>query len=115
MPVTVTTVVGSADEVSVGMTGAEDTLFEVVGSRPTALEVWADLSVMQLGDMIIVRYYRRVKAGGIYSKYAEETYSNVQALPMLCILQHQVYRDTKVTAQQTAGAARSVDVQAIRR
>jgi hypothetical protein len=101
-------------ETSVVMDGTEKTLFEITDVKAGEVEAWLDLTPMQTGDTIVVRYSTKMKAGGTYAKYAEETYSGTQTIPALCILNKKVYRDTKVTAQQTAGTNRTLDVQVIR-
>lgn len=101
-------------ESSVTMDGSEKTLFEITDVKPGEVEAWIDLTPMGIGDTIIVRYRRKVKAGGSYIKYAEETYSGIQELSALCIFSKKIYRDLKITAQQTMGLPKIIDVQVIR-
>jgi len=101
-------------ESSVAMDGTEKTLYEVTDVKSSEVEAWVDLTPMAGGDTIVVRYYRKVKTGGAYVKYAEETYSDAQSTPLACVLAHKIYRDTKVTAQQTAGVNRTLDIQVLR-
>ncbi len=102
-------------ESSVLMDGTEKTLFEITAIKSAEVEAWVDLTPMAAGDTIVVRYSRKVKAAGAYAKYAEETYSGAQTIPLLKIMGAKIYRDTKVTAQQTAiGVYRTLDVQVIR-
>jgi hypothetical protein len=105
----------AATESSVLMDGTEKTLIEITDIKSSEIEAWADLTPMAAGDTIVVRYSRKMKAAGSYAKYAEETYSGAQAIPALCIINKKVYRDIKITAQQTAiGVYRTIDVQVIR-
>lgn len=101
-------------ESSVVMDGTEKNLFEITDVKSSDIEAWVDLTPMQAGDTIVIRYHRKVKAAGTYAKYAEETYSGAQSIPLLCIVNKKIYRDTKVTAQQTAGTNRTLDVQVVR-
>ena len=101
------------DESSVLVDGTEKTLFEITDVKPGEFEAWIDLSPMQDGDTIVVRYFRKMKAAGNYVKYAEETYSGAQSLAALCIISKKIYRDIKVTAQQTLGSYKTLDCQVI--
>ncbi len=101
-------------ESSITMDGTEKTLFEITDIKSAEVEAWVDLTPMAGGDTIVVRYSRKVKAAGTYAKYAEETYTGAQSLPLLKLTGFKIYRDTKVTAQQTAGTNRTLDVQVIR-
>ncbi len=101
-------------ESSVVMDGTEKILFENTDVKSSELEAWLDFTTMAGGDTIVVRYYRKVKAAGAYVKYAEETYTGAQSIPLLCILSKKAYRDIKITAQQSAGVNRTLDVQVIR-
>lgn len=102
-------------ESSVLMDATEKTLIEITDVKSSEIQAWVDLTPMAVGDTIVVRYWRKMKAAGSYVKYAEETYSGAQSIPALCILDKKVYRDIKITAQQTAiGVYRTLDVQIIR-
>jgi len=102
------------DESSILMDGTEKTLVEITDVKAGEVEAWVDLTPMAGGDTIVIRYSRKLKAAGAYSKYAEETYTGAQSIPALCVLSKKIYRDTKVTAQQTGGVNRTLDVQVIR-
>lgn len=101
-------------ESSIVMTGSEVNLVEITDIKSGEIEAWADLTPMQAGDTIVVRYSKKVKAAGSYAKFAEETYSGAQTIPLLRVIKLGSYRDTKVTAQQTTGTNRTFDVQVIR-
>jgi hypothetical protein len=101
-------------ESSVVMDGTEKTLIEITDVKVGHIEVWVDLTPMVGGDTIVIRYWKKIKAAGSYAKYAEETYSGAQTIPLLDVLNKGAYRDTKVTAQQTVGTNRTLDVQVIR-
>jgi len=101
-------------ESSIVMDGTEKTLIEITDIKSGEIEVWVDLTPMQAGDTVVVRYSKKVKAAGAYAKFAEETYSGAQTIPLLRVIKMGAYRDTKVTAQQTAGTNRTFDVQVIR-
>lgn len=102
-------------EASIAMDGNELVLVEKTDDKIGLLEGLVDLSPMQAGDTIIIREYMKVKAAGAYAKYAEASYSDAQNIPLLAIITRQAKTAIKVTAQQTAGANRTFDVQFIRR
>lgn len=101
-------------ESSILMDGLEKILVEVTDIKAGEIEAWVDLTPMAGGDTIIIRYSRKMKAAGVYAKYAEETYSDAQTIPALCVLSKKIYRDTKVTAQQSTGSYKTLDIQVIR-
>jgi len=96
-------------EASIAMDGTEKTLVEKTDTLQAFLEGDIDLTPMQAGDTIVVRQYMKIKAGGSYAKYAEESYTGVQTLPLLHIVTKINKRSIKVTAQQTAGTNRTLD------
>jgi hypothetical protein len=107
---------GTPTEASILMDGTDKTLVEFTDVKVGEVEVWVDLNPMVSGDTIVVSYRRKVKSGGTYRLYAQQTYSGAQSVPLLKILDAKIYRDTKVSANQTAKAADycTLDVQAIR-
>ncbi len=64
---------------------------------------------MLAGDTTVIRQFMKVKAAGAYVKYAEETYSGAQTLPMLHIIMKPGKNGVKVTLQQTAIPWRAYD------
>jgi hypothetical protein len=104
-------------EGSVTMDGTEKevVLDEITGNPPRFLEGYIDLSPMASGDTIVVRQYMKIAPDGSYAKYAEETYSGAQSLPLLYIVTKPGRYGIKVTAQQTAGSYRSLTYQFFRR
>jgi hypothetical protein len=104
-------------EGSVVMDGTEKNvvLDEVSGNPPRFLEGYIDLSPMASGDSIVIRQYMKITATGDYVKYAEETYSGAQSLPLLYIVTKPGRYGIKVTAQQTAGTYRTLAYQFFRR
>jgi len=104
-------------EGSVTMDGTEKdvVLDEVSGNPQRFLEGYIDLSPMASGDTIVIRQYMKITATGAYVKYAEETYSGAQTLPLLYITTKSGRYGIKVTAQQTAGTYRSLTYQFFRR
>jgi len=105
---------GTPTEASILMDGTDKTLVEFTDVKVAEVEVWVDLFPMDTGDTIVVSYRRKVKSGGTYRLYAQQSYSGVQSVPLLKIMDAKIYRDTKVSANQTAGTNRTLDVQAIR-
>jgi hypothetical protein len=90
-------------------------LDEVSGNPSRYLEGYIDLSNMASGDTIVIREYMKIKSDGGYVKYAEETYSDAQTLPLLHILTKPGRYGIKVTLQQTAGTYRNFPYQFFRK
>lgn len=93
--------------------GAEQNvvLDETVGNPSRYLEGFIDLTNMAGGDTVVIREYISVIAGPSYRKYAEETYSGVQALPLLFITTKPARYGLRVTLQQTAGTYKAYPYQ----
>jgi hypothetical protein len=104
-------------EGTVAMDGTEKNvvLDEVTGNPQRFLEGYIDLTPMQSGDTIIVRQYMKIASAGNYVKYAEETYSGAQTLPLLYITTKTGRYGIKITAQQTSGTNRTLTYQFFRR
>jgi len=104
-------------EGSVTMDGTEINvvLDEITGNPQRYLEGYIDLSPMAAGDTIIIRQYMKITATGAYVKYAEETYSGAQDLPLLYITTKPGRYGIRITAQQTAGTYRTLTYQFFRR
>ena len=102
-------------ETSVVMDGTEKTLVEKADDKMGLLDGYVDLTPMQAGDTIVIRQYMKVKAAGAYVKYAEETYTGAQTIPLLHVVTKTAKTSIKVTAEQTAGTNRTLDVQFFRR
>lgn len=93
-------------------TGSEDTIREITGgSTDVKLHAYIDLTNMAPGDSITVREYMTIKAAGSPIKYAQEVYTDAQALPMLHIITKPARYGIKVTLEQTAGTNRDYDWQ----
>lgn len=104
-------------EGTVAMDGTEKNvvLDEVAGNPPRFLEGYIDLSPLASGDTLVIRQYMKISATGDYVKYAEETYSGAQSLPLLYITTKPGRYGIKITAQQTAGTNRTLTYQFFRR
>lgn len=102
-------------ETSIVMDGTEKILVEKTDDKMGMLDGYVDLTPMQAGDTIVIRQYMKVKAAGNYIKYAEESYSGAQTIPLLHVVTKTAKTSIKVTAQQTAGTNRTLDVQFFRR
>lgn len=103
------------DEASIAMDGTEKILVEKTDNKVGLLDGYVDLTPMAAGDTIVVREYMQIKAAGGYVKYAEETYTGDQTIDLLHIVTKTAKDKIKVTAQQTAGTNRTLDVQFYRR
>ncbi|MBU2177449.1 MAG: hypothetical protein KJ556_20345 [Gammaproteobacteria bacterium] len=79
------------------------------------LEGHVDLTPMQTGDTIVVKEYMQIKAAGAYVLYATKSYSDAQDPPLLHVQTKPAKDKIKVTATQTAGTNRTLDVQFYRR
>jgi hypothetical protein len=87
--------------------GTEQTVREYTGTGK--LHVYIDTFSMAAGDTTVIRQFMKIKAAGTYRKFAEETYSGAQALPLLHIVVRPNKNGVKVTLQQTAGTNRAYD------
>jgi len=92
--------------------GTEQTLLEFVGVGVISGHI--DLQNMKEGDVVIIRQYIKVKEDGEYKKYAEETYTGIQELPVIYITPKAVDIAMKITLQQTSGTYKSFDYNFIR-
>jgi len=102
-------------EASIVMTGLEVVLVEKTDDKIGVLDGYVDLSTMEAGDTIVIRQFMQVKAAGAYVKYAEESYDGVQTIPLLHVVTKTAKDKIKVTAEQTGGTNRTLDVQFYRR
>jgi hypothetical protein len=90
-------------------------LDELSGNPPRFLEGYIDLSALATGDTIIVRQYIKITPTGSYVKYAEETYSGPQDLPLLYIVTKPCRYGILITVTQTEGTSRVLPFQFFRR
>ena len=102
-------------EGSLLMTGAEQNLVEKTDDKAGLLEGMINLTPMAAGDTVVVREYMQVLATGAYAKYAEETYSGAQTIPLLQVMTRISTHDIKVTIQQTLGTNRTFEYSFVRR
>jgi hypothetical protein len=102
-------------EGSVTADGSEQTVVEATGTLEFQLDGYIDLTNMASGDTVVVREYMKIQSAGDYVKYAEETYSGAQSIPLLHILTKPARYGLKVTLRQTAGTNRSYPYQFFKR
>jgi hypothetical protein len=102
-------------EGSLLMNGSEQTLVEKTDDKTGLLEGMINLTPMASGDTVVVREYMQVLSTGTYAKYAEETYTGAQTIPLLQIMTRISTHDIKVTIQQTAGTYRTFEYSFVRR
>ena len=102
-------------EGSLLMTGAEQTLVEKTDDKAGLLEGMINLTPMTATETVVVREYMQVLSTGAYAKYAEETYSGAQTIPLLQIMTRISTHDIKVTIQQTVGTNRTFEYSFVRR
>jgi len=98
-------------EASIVMDGTEKILVEKTDNKVGLLDGYVDLTPMAGGDTIVIRQFMQIKAAGAYAKYAEETYTGAQTIPLLHLTTKTAKDKIKVTAQQTGGTNRTLDVQ----
>lgn len=102
-------------EASIVMDGTEKILVEKTDNKVGLLDGYVDLTPMDTGDIIVIRQSMQIKAAGAYAQYAAETYTGPQTIPLLHIVTKTAKDKIKVTAQQTGGTNRTLDVQFYRR
>jgi hypothetical protein len=95
--------------------GTEQTVVDVTGTLEFNLDGYIDLSNMASGDTVVIRQFMKISSGGNYIKYAEETYSGAQSLPLLHIVTKPAVYGLKITLQQTAGTNRNYPYQFFKR
>lgn len=88
--------------------GLEQTIKEIL-TTVNKLHCFIDLTNMASGDTVIVRQYMTIKSAGSPIKYAEETYTDAQSLPMLYVITKPARYGIKITLQQTVGTYRTFD------
>ncbi len=89
--------------------GTEQTLCEQGGGSPSRVSGYIDLSPLLGGDTVVVRHYVKAKSAGAWRCYAEETYTGVQAIPLVHITEKPENHGLKVSLQQTVGAFKTFD------
>jgi hypothetical protein len=87
----------------------EDILVEFNDGKKSLVDGYIDLTPMIAGDTIVIRQYMKIKGGGAYVKYAEETYSGVQTIKLLYITTKTLAEAVKMTAEQTAKGGANFD------
>lgn len=87
--------------------GTEQTVREYTGTGK--LHVYIDLTNMVAGNSTTIRQFMKIKAAGAYVKYAQETYTDVQTLPLLHITMKPGKFGVKVTLQQAAVVWKTYD------
>jgi hypothetical protein len=92
--------------------GTEQTVLEFVDVGVISGHI--DLQNMVEGDAVVIRQYIKVKDGGEYKKYAEETYVGAQSLPIVHVTPKAVDIAMKITLQQTSGTFKNFDYNFIR-
>lgn len=92
---------------SITANGTEQTLLEFAGLGRISGNV--DLSGMQSGDVVVIRQYMKVKAGGNWKRYTQESYFNVQDNPLVYVTPKETDFGIKITLEQTAGVMREYE------
>ena len=87
--------------------GTEQTLLEYIGLGKISGNI--DLSNIQVGDTVILKQYIQVTVGGGWKKYMSESYSGLQANPLVYITPKETDFGIKITLEQTAGVMRNYE------
>jgi hypothetical protein len=87
--------------------GSEQTLVEF--AELGTLEGYINLSNLEAGDSITIRYYLKTKKDGVYHLYHSETYSGAQTNPTVHFVKLPTKYGCKITLEQTAGAHQTLD------
>ncbi len=87
--------------------GTEQILRAYVGLGK--LHCYIDLTNMVAGNSVTIRQYMTIKTAGSYRLYAQETYADVQTLPLLHITMKPGKFGVKVTLQQAAVVYKTYD------
>ncbi len=87
--------------------GTEQILRAYVGLGK--LHCYIDLTNMVSGNSVTIRQYMTIKTAGSYRLYAQETYTDVQTLPLLHITMKPGKFGVKVTLQQAAVVYKTYD------
>ncbi len=72
-----------------------------------------DLSVLQAGDSVTIRFYARMVAAGAYKLFDTQSFSDVQAVPAILVTGLANRYGLKITFQQTAGTYRTFVTEAM--
>jgi hypothetical protein len=88
--------------------GSEQTLIEYAG-RIAQISGYVDLSNMDVGDVVAIRCYVKIREDSDYRLYHSETFEGKQPEPALYMLPRLSGFTLKTTLQQTAGAYKSYD------
>ena len=83
----------------------EHTLATITTSGSFTLSV--DANAMALGDELILRVKKKIGSGGTTRLLFEQTYSNVQGLPVIDIIPTASTNEVVFTLTQTAGTGRA--------
>lgn len=90
-------------------------LDEPVGDPLRYLEGFIDLTNMAAGDTVVLREYLSLVTPVSYVQYAEETYSDAQALPALYVRTKPGRYGIRVSLEQTAGTIKDFPFQFFRK
>ncbi len=90
------------------MDGTEQTIKEIL-TTINKLHCFVDLTPMLAGDTVVVRQYMQILTAGSFIKYAEDTFSDVQTLPLLYVVTKPARYGIRITLEQTVGTMRTFD------
>lgn len=91
------------------LTGMEELICEQPGGTPSQISGYVDLRNLAHGDVVVIRFYVKVKAAGAWGLCYEESYSNSSSPPIVHIAKRPENHGLKVSIQQTAGPPKIID------
>ena len=89
--------------------GSEQTICEQGGGVPTQVSGYVDLSNLVAGDIVELKMFIKLKVGGNWVTYHQESYAGPLTPPIVFVSKRPENHGMKVTVTQTAGVPKSID------
>jgi len=83
--------------------GTEQIVFEYERVEPYKLSGQFDLQEMEVGDVVLIKQYFKIRKEEPYKLYEVEEYRDKQERPIIHITPKEVMYGCRITLQQTAG------------
>lgn len=94
---------------TISLDGSEQAICEQLGGRPSQISGYIDLSNLGPGDIVVVRYYVKVKESSAWGMCYEESYSDSLNPPIVYVAKRPENHGSKFTIQQTVGSLKIID------
>jgi len=91
------------------LNGSEQLLCEQPGGSPSEVMGYVDLGNLVAGDTVLMKFYVKLKSNGGWRACYEESYTGVQALPLVHVAKRPENHGIMVTLQQTAGSSKIIE------